>query len=88
MWHEEKQLYLNLLWGRVDSLSSFIGHNCSETGLANGHTMDVECGSVVVKGLVKGAGTEGRAGHFSPKRDLSTLTPRCPVLTPGELTPM
>lgn len=68
MWREEKQLYLNLLWGRVDSLSSFIGHSCSETGLANGHTMDVERGSVVVKGFVKGAGTEGRAGT-SPRKE-------------------
>lgn len=56
------RFYLDLLGGRVDSLSSFIHHRCGETGLANGHTMDAERGRVVVKGFVEGPGTEGRAG--------------------------
>lgn len=59
---EEAQLYLNLLWGRADSLSSFVSHRRRETGLANGHTMHAECGGVVVKSFVEGPGTEGRAG--------------------------
>lgn len=82
-WREEEQLYLDLLWGRVDPLSSFIGHYSSETCLADGHPVDVEGGSVVVRGLVQGAGRKGRAGTSPPDGPVSAVL-RCPVLTPGD----
>lgn len=68
MLQEEEQLYLYLLWGRGDSLPGFIGHSCGETSLPNGHTMDTERGSVVVKSLIEGAGIEGRAGTSAPRQ--------------------
>lgn len=76
---EEGQLYLYLLRGRVDSLSGFICHGCSETGLANGHAVDAERGSVVVEGLVEGPGTEGRTGT-PPPGQTSRLCPQAALL--------
>ena len=78
---EEEQLYLDLLWGRADSLSGLVGHGRGEAGLANGHAVDAEGGSVVVWGLIEGPGAEGGAGT-SPPADPLPLPPRCPRLTP------
>lgn len=78
---EGKPLYLNLLWGRVDPLSSFISHSRGETGLAYGHTMDTERGGIVVKGFVKGPGTEGR--DVTSPQNLPVLSLRWLPLTPG-----
>lgn len=54
--------YLDLLWGRVDSLSSSVGHSGGQTSLANGHTMDAEHGRVVIQSLIQGPAIKGRAG--------------------------
>lgn len=76
--------YFNLLWSRVDSLSSSVSHSCHQTRLPNGHPTQQESSSVVIQSLPQGAAEKSiRERHSLSK---SQITKHRTHLVPSSFT--